>query len=98
MKLSLSIYGYKQPGDTLLNQAGFLTSALSFANYVLLKLVHLQCFTGWSPYFLTVCQSSDINSSFSCVLLNFSVFVNVFGSCSVRKIAGSTQAWSWNNN
>lgn len=81
MKLSLSIYGYKQPGDTLLNQAGFLTSALSLANYVLLKLVHLQCFTGWSPYFLSVCQSSGDNFSFSHALLNFSMFVNVFGSC-----------------
>lgn len=81
MKLSLSIYGYKQPGDTLLNQAGFLTSALSLANDVLLKLVHLQCFTGWSPYFLSVCQSSGVNFCFSCALLNFSMFVSVFGSC-----------------
>lgn len=56
MKLSLSIYGYKQPGDTLLNQAGFLTSVLSLANYVLLKLVHLQCFADWSLFSASVSE------------------------------------------
>lgn len=79
MKSSFSIYGSNQPGDTLLNQAGFLTSALSLDNYVLLKLVHLWCFLVRHLIFCQ-CQSSGINF-FSFALVNFNMFVNVFGYC-----------------